>query len=152
MIPLNARDKYTQGAFKPQHPEKYIGRETPVYRSGFELKFFRWADQCTNILEWSSESVIIPYLSPIDNKWHRYYVDGMVAIRENNKIVKYLIEIKPSNQLLPPVSSKRKKPSTILFENTQYIINQAKWKYAREWCVKKGFKFQLLTEKELGIK
>ena len=96
--------------------------------------------------------MIIPYTSPIDNKIHRYYTDGVIALKEGNTVVRYIIEIKPSNQVLPPISSKRKRNSTILYENTQYITNTAKWNSAREWCKAKGFKFQILTEKELGIK
>ena len=35
--------KYKQGIFKPRNPDKYIGQGYPTYRSGWELKFFRWA-------------------------------------------------------------------------------------------------------------
>jgi hypothetical protein len=31
-------------------------------------------------------------------------------------------------------------------------VNDAKWKAAREYCDKKGWSFEIFTEKELGIK
>ena len=33
-----------------------------------------------------------------------------------------------------------------------YIQNTAKWKAANVWAKKKGYKFLLITEKELNIK
>jgi len=150
MIPLQKNSKFRQGTYKPKNSAKYIGKEQPVYRSGWELKFFRWCDDNVNVKEWSSESIIIPYVSPIDGKVHRYYIDGVVAIQEGQNIVKYIIEIKPSSQVTPPVPGKKKK-STLIYENSRWIQNQAKWKAAREWCQKKGYKFLILTEKELGL-
>ena len=151
MIPLNAPKKFTQGIFTPLNPKKYIGREKPVYRSGYELRFFRWCDNNPNVLEWSSETVIIPYISPLDQRVHRYYVDGIIALREPKGIVKYIVEIKPSAQVVPPVPGKKRK-ATLLFENRQYIVNTAKWNAARQYAAKHGLEFVILTEKELGIK
>lgn len=150
MIPLRKQDKFRQGIYKPLNQNKYVGRELPVYRSGWELKFFRWCDRSDNVLEWASESVIIPYLNKADGKVHRYYTDGIIALKEADKIVKYIVEIKPSKQLLPPVSG-NKKSSTVMYENYRYIQNQSKWEAAKKWCDKKGYKFIVLTEKELGI-
>lgn len=150
MIPLRRQDKFRQGLFKPSNTSKYVGKGLPVYRSGWELKFFRWCDKNSNVLEWASESVIIPYLNKADGKVHRYYTDGIIALKEGDNIVKYIVEIKPSKQLLPPVSG-NKKNSTIQYENYRYIQNQSKWEAAKKWCDKKGYKFIVLTEKELGI-
>lgn len=150
MIPLQKNSKFRQGTYKPKNPQKYIGKEQPVYRSGWELKFFTWCDNNNNVVEWASEAVIIPYVSPLDGKVHRYYTDGVVAIREGNKIVKYIIEIKPSTQVVPPVAGKKRK-NTIIYENARFIQNQAKWKAAKEWCAKKNYSFLILTEKELGL-
>jgi hypothetical protein len=150
MLPLKKNDNYRQGIFKPKNALKYLGKGMPVYRSGWELKFFRWCDDNVNILEWASESVIIPYVNPVDGKVHRYYTDGVVAIKEGDKIAKYIIEIKPSTQVKAPVKGK-KRQSTMLYENYRYIQNQAKWKSAQEWCTKHGYKFLILTERELGI-
>lgn len=150
MLPLKRDDKYRQGVFKPINASKYVGKTLPVYRSGWELKFFRWCDNNPNVVEWASESVIIPYLNKADGKYHRYYTDGIVAIKENEKITKYIIEIKPSSQLKVPVAGK-KKTSTINYENFRYLQNISKWDAAKQWCSKKGYKFLILTEKELKI-
>jgi hypothetical protein len=146
----NKTDKYRQGVFNPKNRTKYIGRQLPVYRSGWELRFFRWCDENTNVIEWASEAIIIPYVNPIDGKTHRYYTDGVIAIKETTGISKYIIEIKPSDQVLPPEPGK-KRNSTIIYENKRYIQNMAKWKAAKEWCKRHNYKFLILTEKELGL-
>jgi len=152
MIPLNGKGKFIQGVFLPINPKKYIGNEKPVYRSGYELRFFRWCDNNPNVLEWASEAVVIPYISPIDGKVHRYFTDGVIALKEGTGVVKYIIEVKPLKQVLPPVVGKQRRKSTMLYENTQYVVNTAKWDAAKKWCDSRGYKFQILTEKELGIK
>jgi len=152
MRPIQKNDNFRQGLFKPKNPQKYLGKGMPVYRSGWELKFFRWCDDNPNVLEWASESVIIPYVSPIDHKVHRYYTDGIIAIKEQDIIKKYIIEIKPSKQTIKPENSSRKKMSTKIYEATRYATNIAKWDAAKKWCDKKGYKFLILTEKELGIR
>lgn len=145
--------QYKQGIFKPQNSNKYLGSSYPTYRSGWELKFFRWADLNEKVLAWGSETIIVPYINPLDNKVHRYFVDNFVIFKdkEGNK-QKFLIEIKPSKQVAKPVDSSRKKRSTILHEQTTWITNQAKWEAATKWAEKKGCKFVILTEKELGIR
>jgi len=142
---------YTQGIYKPLHPEKFIGK-TATYRSSFELFFFRWADNNPRIIRWASENTIVPYISPIDGKVHRYFVDNYVLIREGNIVKKYLIEIKPYNQTIPPKVSKRQKKTTILYAQVEWAKNQSKWLAAREWATKHGMEFILLTEKNLNIK
>jgi len=150
MLPLRKDDKYRQGVFKPKNASKYIGKTYPVYRSGWELKFFRWCDDNDNILEWASEAIIIPYTNPVDGKVHRYYTDGVIVIKEGETKARYIIEIKPSSQLKVPVRGK-KRQQTVLYENLRYIQNQSKWKAAKTWCDKHGYKFLILTEKELGL-
>lgn len=145
---LNKDPRFKQGIFKPKHPQKFIGKFA-VYRSSFELKFMRWADMNPNVLEWSSEQVIVPYVSPVDGRAHRYYVDNFVAIKEGDVVKKYLVEIKPFSQTHPPKPSKRKKPATVMYEQTQWVINQAKWTAAKEFAKRKNVEFIILTEKEL---
>jgi len=151
MIPLNGKGRFIQGVFKPQNPKKYIGKETPVYRSGWECKFYRWCDTNPNIIEWASEAIVIPYRSPVDGNMHRYFADGVVLIKEGDKLVKYLIEIKPSSQTVPPVVTKRKKKSTLLYESQTYAVNMAKWDAAKQWCERNRYKFLILTEHQLGV-
>lgn len=145
--------RYRQGIFKPVNIKKYIGKGDPVYRSGWELKFFRWADLNENILAWGSENIIIPYLNPLDGKVHRYFVDNFIVFKDKdgNKN-KFLIEIKPSKQTQRPEKTKYKKTKTLLYEQKMYVQNTAKWQAANEWANKKGYKFLILTEKELNIR
>ena len=144
------RKKWRQGIFTPKNQDKFIGSKA-VYRSGLELKFFRFCDDNPNVLEWGSENIIVPYISPLDNRAHRYYVDNYIAIKEGLEVVKYLVEIKPSKQTKPPTTKYRKRQH-LIFEQKQYVINQAKWKAAKEFCKKKGLTFIILTEKELIFK
>ena len=143
---------FTQGIFRPQNKEKYIGSGFPRYLSSWELKFFRWADNNPNILHWGSENIIIPYINPLDGRPHRYFVDKYIVFKDKdgtNK--KFLIEIKPSKQVAKPTENGKKKRSTIIFEQTTWITNQAKWEAAKKWAAKKNCEFIILTEKELGI-
>ena len=144
------KQPYKQGIYNPVNPKKYIGIKKPEYRSSWELKFFQWCDKNENILEWASEAVVVPYISPVDNRPHRYFVDNVIAIREGNEIKRYLVEIKPFKQTQPPVQSKRK--STIIYEQVTYAVNQAKWKYASQFAKKRNMEFIVLTENELNIK
>jgi hypothetical protein len=146
MLP-SPNSKYRQGVFKPTNPDKFLGT-TAIYRSGLELKFMRFCDTNPNVVKWGSENVVIPYISPLDGKVHKYYVDNFVVIREDDTIKKYLIEIKPSKQTKPP-TTKYKKKDHLLYEQVQYAKNQAKWIAARAFCKQKGFNFLIITEKDL---
>lgn len=140
---------YKQGIFDPNQPQKYKGTKPIVYRSGLELSFFRWCDRNDKIVEWSSESVVLPYVSPKDGKIHRYFVDGLVKLQTTDGIKKFLIEIKPSKQTVPPKQHGNKKRKTLLYEQIQWATNTAKWESAKQWCKKNGYEFIILTEKEL---
>lgn len=151
MLPPNKTTNFRQGTYKPINRNKYKGKNNPTYRSGWELKFFKFCDNNPNVLEWSSETVIIPYINPIDNKPHRYFVDNMVYIKEGEVKKRYLIEIKPSKQTLPPTISKNKKKSTMIYEQVTYAQNKAKWAAAVDYAKKHNMEFKIITEKELGI-
>lgn len=146
---LNKDDRFKQGIFVPKNASKFIGKYA-IFRSSYEQRFFIWADNNPNILEWGSENVVIPYKSPLDGKHHRYYLDCYIVIKEGNNISKYLIEIKPYNQTQPPKPSKRKKQKTILYENAQYAVNKAKWDAAQLYAASKDAEFLLITERELS--
>lgn len=137
-----------QGKFVPKNPTKYRGDiSNIVYRSGYEVKFMNWCDLNSDVTQWSSEEVVIPYRSPLDNKLHRYFVDFYVKIQD--KV--YLIEVKPDRFTREPAIPKRK-TKRFLNEVAQYAVNQAKWKAAREVCADRNWEFKIITEKELGIK
>jgi len=139
-----------KGKYKPRNLNKYQGDATNVvYRSSWELKFMKYCDNNPSILEWGSEEFFIPYLSPIDNRVHRYFPDFSVKVKDKNgKKVKYIIEVKPKHQCSPPKPQKRKTKQWMQAVET-YSINRAKWKYATEFCKDRGIEFKILTEEHL---
>ena len=141
-----------KGKFRPSKPKKYKGDPTNiVYRSLWELKFMRYCDSNTNIVKWSSEEIVIPYRSPIDNRFHRYFPDFYLKYKDNTgKIIEKVVEIKPAKQVQEPKVQKRKTKRYVT-EVVTYAKNQAKWMAAEEFCKDRKWKFQILTEKELGI-
>lgn len=142
-----ANKRYRQGVFTPKNGSKFIGKKA-VYRSGLELKFFRFCDDNKNVIKWSSENVVVPYVSPLDGKVHRYFVDNFISIKEGNNIKNYLIEIKPYNQTKPPTTKYRKKQH-LIYEQKQWAVNTSKWESAKKFCRKKGWEFLIITEKDL---
>lgn len=142
-----------KGRFRPSNYHKYKGDPTKViYRSLWELKFMRYCDLNDNILEWGSEEICIPYISPKDNRIHRYFPDFYIkAKKRDGTIQRSLIEVKPLKQTQKPNMRPKRKTKNWLNEVMTYGINQAKWKAAEEYCEDRMWKFQILTEKELGI-
>lgn len=141
---------YKQGLFRPKNPKKYIGDPTNiVYRSGWEKRVMESLDDNLNIIRWASEEVVIPYISPVDNRWHRYFVDFYVeAVGRDGETKKMLLEVKPAGQVEAPKTPKRK-TKRFITEVMTYGVNQAKWKAAKEFCDDKGWEFKLITENEL---
>jgi|TARA_B100000131_G_scaffold49120_1_gene43735 hypothetical protein len=141
-----------KGKFRPSKPKKYKGDPTNiVYRSLWELKFMRYCDSNKNVVKWSSEEIVIPYKSPLDNRFHRYFPDFYLKYKDvEGKMIEKVIEIKPAAQVKEPKIQKRKTKKYVT-EVVNYAKNQAKWMAAEEFCKDRRWKFQILTEKELGI-
>ena len=134
-----------QGQFYPKNPLKYDGNPGEIYyRSSWELSVMFWCDSKPFIQEWASETVVIPYLSPIDRKAHRYFIDFKIVMRGEI----YLIEVKPAKQV-----SKPKKPKKVtkrfITEAHTYIVNTAKWEAAKRYADNNNCKFQIWTENTL---
>jgi hypothetical protein len=145
--------KTYKGRFSPQNPKKYKGDPTNiVYRSLWERKFMKHLDENTSIIEWSSEEIQIPYISPLDNRRHRYFPDFYVKARNPDGTLKEMIvEIKPKKETKEPTKKKRITKQYIT-EVTTWGKNQAKWKAAEEYCADRGWQFMIMTEDHLGIK
>ena len=141
-----------KGKFRPKNYKKYKGNPSDiVYRSLWELKFMRYCDNNKNIITWSSEEIIIPYRSPIDNRPHRYFPDFYVKYKDvRGKILEKLIEVKPAKEVKEPKIQKARTKKYVT-EVMKYAVNHAKWEAAKEFCKDRRWKFQILTEKELGI-
>jgi hypothetical protein len=108
-----------------------------------------YCDNTPSILEWNSEEIIIPYVSPIDNKVHRYFPDFYIKKKNvSGKVVREVIEVKPKRQCEPPKVPKRK-TKRYLREVVTYGVNQAKFKAAEEYCKNRKYNFRILTEEHL---
>ena len=140
---------YHKRKYSPVFPDKYVGDPTNiVMRSSWETRFAIWCDKNPDIVKWSSEETIIPYVSPIDGRVHRYFVDFKIKTVSGKT---FLVEIKPHKQTVPPEKSKRK-TQKFLAEASTYLVNQAKWEYAKKHAQARGWEFIVLTEHDLGIK
>jgi len=145
-----------QGKFKIKNPKKYLGDYNNIfYRSSWELSLMLWCDNHPNITNWSSEEIVIPYLCPTDNSWHRYFVDFYIKF-DTNEV--YYVELKPERYTIPPEMPKTKNGQSkkkYINEVFTYAKNQAKWKAADLYAKQNNSKFQVWTEKtlkSLGIK
>ena len=140
------------GLYKPLNPKKYRGNPSRiVYRSLWEKKFMKYCDTTPGILEWGSEEIIIPYISPIDKRPHRYYPDFYIKVREKSgKISKYIIEIKPKKQTKPPYD-KDKRTAAYRRAVLTFAKNRAKWDAAQDFCEDRQMKFLILTEDHLAV-
>jgi hypothetical protein len=109
-------------------------------------------DSHPDVLQWSSEEIIIPYRSPIDGKVHRYFPDFWVKKKDRSgNIVCDLIEVKPYNQTKPPAIMEGKPTRRYLNEVMTWGINSSKWTAALEYCKDRNWTFVIITERELGL-
>ena len=137
------------GKFFPINPQKYVGNvNNIIWRSSWELKLLKWLDEHSEVLEYGSEEIVIPYMSPVDGKQHRYFVDFYVKIKTTSGIKKYIVEVKPFSQTLPPKKKLKVTPAYIK-ECQTYAVNQAKWTAARKFAEYNKIEFVVMTEKEL---
>jgi len=61
-----------------------------------------------------------------------------------------MIEVKPKHQTQEPQQKKRVTRQYIN-EVVTWSVNQAKWKYATEYCLDRSWEFKILTEEHLGL-
>ena len=150
------KKKYTnkkpyKGKFVPTDPTKYRGNpRNIIYRSMWERNVMVQFDRNNNIVEWSSEEIAIPYVSPWDNQIHRYYPDFYLKVKNGHKEIVHIIEIKPKKQTVPPKTPKRK-TKNYLNEVKTWGVNTAKWKAAEAYCAKRGWNWAIWTEDTLRL-
>ena len=119
------------------------------YKSGLERTCTRYCDMNIHVKKWSLEPFCVPYVSPVDNRVHRYFIDFFIEFSNGQK---FLVEVKSSGETREPKKPGKKTEKALL--NYQkalqtFAVNQAKWEAARIFCKEKGLKFIILTEKEL---
>lgn len=132
--------KYYQGTYTLINPEKYVGNNSPIFRSSWEIKLMQMLDTNPNVIHWASESIKIPYINPFTNKYSVYIPDFFVVYEDkNNNRKSEIIEVKPLKEtVLSEAKSQRDKAAVAL--------NQFKWKAASEWARSKGIGFRVMNE------
>lgn len=130
---------YLQGRYKVKNPKKYKGDvNNIIFRSSWEMRMFLFLDSSPVIVEWSSEEIVIPYIS-VDGKYHRYFPDLKFTTKTGKT---FLCEIKPKKETKAP--SKRSK--NYLNESYTFVKNKLKWEAAEKYCLKNKMNFYILTE------
>lgn len=136
------------GTFSPRHADKYLGDVRRVfYRSLWERRVMKYCDETPGVLKWSSEEIIVPYVSPVDGQTHRYFPDFYLEVAASGGVKKFVIEVKPKSQVAEPV--RRKKTRKFLKEVMTYSVNQAKWDAATKYAKSRGWEFIVITEDHL---
>ena len=139
---------FLKGVYQVQNPEKYKGLKPPIYRSSWELDFMKVLDLTPGIIEWSSESIQIPYRNPLTGKQSIYIPDFLVKLVSGGRVVTKLIEVKPASQTFE---------SEAFGQNDLHaqMKNRAKWGAAMLWCERRSdgegnpVQFEIMTEKDM---
>ena len=137
--------KTYSGKYKVKNPAKYKGDYTNVvYRSMWERQCFAWCENNSEIKEWSSEEIVVPYFYDVDKKYHRYFIDLKITFNNGQTI---LVEVKPEKETAPP--KRPDKSKRYINESLTYVKNMNKWLAANEFAKDRGWEFQVWTEKTL---
>lgn len=129
--------------FTPTNKEKYIGdSNTIICRSLWERNICKFCDMTENVIKWSFEEIVIPYMSPIDRKQHNYFPDFLIQFQNSKGIHTWMVEVKPKKQTMLKENASKK-------EKITWIINNAKWEAAKRYCEQNKMEFKIITEKEI---
>jgi hypothetical protein len=121
------KPRYRQGFYTPEHPHKYRGNLNKIeFRSGWELTAFNWCDLNYHVAWWKSEEVKIKYRMG-GYYYKRTYWPDLIICYKSGEIK--MVEIKPSDQKIDPDKQ-----------------NKCKWYAARQYCNKRGWKFEVWAE------
>jgi hypothetical protein len=135
--------KFAQGVFRPMNAEKYVGKGIPRYRSGWELAFMQFCDNNKHVLQWASESIVIPYRHPFTGRMTNYIPDFLVVYADKNGRQRAeLVEIKPKKQSIIESKASNRDRAVV-------AVNYAKWDSATKWCRRQGLIFRVITEDDI---
>lgn len=147
-----------KGFYRPSNPKKYSKGDVNniVFRSGLEFRFMSYLDSHPEVVCWASEEpwFIVPYRDPTTGRARRYFPDFWFEKRNpDNTTTKFLVEVKPYDQTLPPKMKANKNGKYSVWNikamNT-FLINSAKWESAKKICDKRGdWTFVIITERDL---
>jgi hypothetical protein len=103
----------------------------------------RFCDTNDNILQWASESIVIPYRHPLTGRMTNYVPDFLITYRtKNNKMCAEVIEIKPKKQSIIESKASARDRAVV-------AVNYAKWDAATKWCRRQGLQFRVITEDDI---
>lgn len=138
---------WAQGKYQVKNKNKYIGKNVPRYRSGWELTFMMFCDNHDSVIQWASEAIQIPYRNPLTGKQTVYIPDFFVMYQDRmgNKIAE-VVEIKPKKQSLIESKVASAKDRAVV------ALNHAKWAAAMAYCKRIGCTFRVITEDDLFYK
>ena len=130
--------------FKPRNPQKYVGDADNIWcRSSWEVTVCKYFDSRSDVIKWGSEELVIPYLSPADNRVHRYFPDFFVEyFDKDGNVCREVVEVKPLHESDAKFAKSDRSKEALL-------INDAKWKAAVIFCESRGMKFRVITEKSI---
>lgn len=139
-------NKFANGFYQVLNSDKYVGKNTPRFRSSWESAFMRFCDENPAILQWASESIHIPYRNPFTNR-QTIYVPDFLIIYVNKSGEKHgeLIEIKPAKQTSIEAAGRSQR------DQAAAALNMFKWQAAQAWASQNGLRFRVLTENEIFV-
>ena len=146
-----------QGKYVPVNPNKYKGKMPIYYRSSWEKRLCSFFDTNENVIKWTSESIVVPYYNPITQRQHRYFPDFTVEYyNESGELIKEIIEVKPEKEAAvaegratPPAKGKRQSTQSYLKQMATHVKNTQKWDAAKIVAARLGYRFRVITEKDL---
>ena len=81
-----------------------------------------YCDRNQKVVEWGSEEIAIPYVSPLDQKIHRYFPDFYMKVRQRSGAVKKFI-IERKKILIKNLHQKNFDLTIFLIQSSlQYVI------------------------------
>lgn len=115
---------------RKRHIGKYTSTKAGIctFRSSWEKAYFEYLDRQPEVIAFLSEGLKIPYVSNTRTGRLRNYIPDLLVTYSDGR--KNLIEIKPKKRLTQPKNVK-------------------KFAAARDWCLRNGCIFVLITEIDL---
>lgn len=155
MIAGNSNGKYHNkvGIYYIRNFNKTNGVKQYQYKSKLEMAMMQYLDKTPQVLQWKYEPNGIDYVDLTERdqqsgrygKKRKYYIDFVATVVESSgKLKNVWIEVKSSKETRQPSdssSAERKKT---------WIRNNCKWNAARRLCESKGYKFLVITDKDLS--
>lgn len=134
---------YHQGYYKPINPEKYVGNNSPYFRSSWEYKVMVMFDTNPSFINWASEALKIPYVNPFTHQRTIYIPDFLVVYVDaagNRKTE--IIEVKPAKETFLEQAKSDKARAII-------AINTYKWAAAQAFAKHHNMSFRVMNEQNI---